>query len=105
MGHTELRANMDGKLTTVTQSQKAAQRVRVTSDRCIGRRIGRRALYQKSRGIPDSGGTGVTCHGDLIFLELLCSLPLLHTWCGQSEREKHNGHGKTLNERKSRLYL
>ena len=26
-----------------TQSQKAAQRVRVTSDRCIGRRIGRRA--------------------------------------------------------------
>ena len=42
-GHTELGANMDGKLTTVTQSQKAAQRVRVTSDRCIGRRIGRRA--------------------------------------------------------------
>ena len=28
----------------------------------------------------------VTCHRDLIFLELLCSVPLLHTWCGPSEK-------------------
>ena len=28
----------------------------------------------------------VTCHRDLIFLELLCSVPLLHTSCGPSEK-------------------
>ena len=41
------------------------------------------------------------CHRDLIFLELLCSLPLLHTGCGQSEGEKHNGHGKLLTKERA----
>ncbi len=27
------------------------------------------------------------CHRDLIFLESLCSLPLLHLWCRPTERE------------------
>ena len=28
----------------------------------------------------------VTCHRNLISFELLCSLSLLHTWCGPSEK-------------------